>query len=209
MSDTDGWGIFSKSMTKSFSWSAILLAGGKSTRMGRDKATLEINGLPLWKKQWKLLSDLSPDSLFRSLCQPVHWGSESEPVIWDLVDQGGPLVGIYSSLKKVSTPYCMILAVDLPNMELEYLTRLLAIAKKGRCGVVPQHLGLFEPLVAIYPKQAIAFMEPFIQSKHFVLQDLIKVLREQRLVQELEIEPASRKFFENWNQPSDVCTLQP
>ena len=193
-------------MNELFSWSAILLAGGNSSRMGRNKSTLEINGLPLWKRQWNLLKDLSPCELFRSLCQPVAWGSEAEPVIWDLLDQGGPLVGIYSSLKKVATPYCMILAVDMPNMQLEYLKKLVATAKKYQCGIIPRNQGLFEPLAGIYPKQSVALMETFIQAKQFALQDIIKALIEQNLVKALEVEPSSRKFFENWNRPSDLST---
>ena len=191
-------------MSVSFSWSAILLAGGNSTRMGKDKSTLQVNGFPLWKRQWDLLKELSPYGLFRSLRKPVSWGTEAEPVIWDLFDQGGPLVGIYSSLKKVATPYNLVLAVDMPNMQLEYLKMLIATAEKYQCGIIPRNQGIHEPLVGVYTKKAVALMETCIRAEQFALQDIIKALIEQGLVKTLEVEAFSRKFFENWNQPSDL-----
>src|SRR5207302_334798 len=106
-------------------FSAVLLAGGKSTRMGRDKAFLKVGGVELWHRQLELLTALKPDELFISGPSRSEWNGVGAEVIEDAVENAGPLAGIAASLQRCASPLLLVLAVDLIAMSSVYLRQML------------------------------------------------------------------------------------
>jgi len=93
----------------------IILAGGKSSRMGRDKAKIEFKGKILLDHMYSLLKDSGIQKIY------ISRGEE----IKDIIPNCGPLGGIYSVLQKIEDQEVIILPVDMPLLSMELLQKLI------------------------------------------------------------------------------------
>src|ERR1700704_2130475 len=116
--------------------SAVLLAGGESRRMGRDKATLEWRGRPLWEWQMEKLRALKPEEIFLSARADVSWRPTDVKLIVDLPPSRGPLSGLALAVASTRTSHLLALAIDMPFMTTEHLQLLCGLAANGM-GVIP------------------------------------------------------------------------
>ena len=182
---------------------AGLMAGGLSTRMGVEKATLTINGQPLWARQLHLLQELGPEALLISARQRPAWCPEAIEVVLDTPPSQGPLSGLTAILERLQTSHLLTLAVDLPMIKVSFLRKLWHLAEPG-CGVVPQNDGSSEPLCAIYPAQAAAETAVALKSGNFALQQLVKRLLHQGLLREYAVKGTERALFVNVNTAADL-----
>ncbi|MFN0105338.1 MAG: molybdenum cofactor guanylyltransferase [Bryobacteraceae bacterium] len=137
-----------------------VLAGGASRRMGRDKALLEKAGVPLLKRAIAVVTAAA------GRCSVVAPGGRYEglgvPVIEDLWPGEGPLGGIVTALGSGEGEWNLIVAVDMPFLEIGFLTVLLEEARKGRETVVPaQADGDVEPLCGVYHVDALPRLRQF------------------------------------------------
>ena len=133
--------------------SAVLLAGGESRRMGRDKATLQWRGRPLWEWQIEKLRALRPEKILLSARSDVPWRPADVELILDVPPSRGPLSGLASALASTETDHLLALAVDMPFMIVVHLRALCGQVTDGM-GVISMIDGKAEPLCAIYPKEA-------------------------------------------------------
>jgi len=152
--------------------SAVLLAGGESRRMGRDKATIEFNGVPLWKRQLELLRALQPKEIFVSARTKPKWLPDDVELLLDDPPSRGPLSGLTKALVAMRAPHLLALAVDMPFMTVGELRKLLELATEGY-GVVPVIGERAEPLAAIYPAHAAADFKAALAGEDFSLQRLV------------------------------------
>src|SRR3954465_3578690 len=134
-------------------FSALLLAGGESRRMGRDKATMEFGGQPLWERQLQLLRALGPEKIFVSARMAPAWLPGDVELLLDDPPSRGPLSGLTKALAALRATHLIALAVDMPLMTSDELRRLLEQVTEG-WGIVPIVDGQAEPLAAIYPAEA-------------------------------------------------------
>ncbi len=104
-------------------YSAVLLAGGKSSRMGCNKAFLQIAGKPLWQRQLATLRRLSPEQLMISGPAREEW--KDNEIVADEIANAGPLAGISAALRRCTTPRLVVLAVDLPKITATFYRDLL------------------------------------------------------------------------------------
>jgi molybdopterin-guanine dinucleotide biosynthesis protein A len=149
--------------------SVLLLAGGRSRRMGVDKAILPISGEPLWQRQLRVLSDLRPDAVWVSARTVPPWCPPEIEVVPDKPPSRGPMSGLVAGLRRLQTSHLLVLAIDLPQMTAEHLRKLWALARPG-IGVIPFHGDYFEPLCAIYPVEAMVAAETALSSGDVSLQ---------------------------------------
>lgn len=178
---------------------AFLLVGGKSSRMGRDKALLELNGTSLIQRTAQLLAPLAAKTTLVTSATVAHFEStvSSEdpktplnattrkaatlsatpentnrysnfglPTLADRWPDAGPLSGIATALSATKTPWCLILACDMPFLSHEWLKFLLvqiaqseskAGASQSNSGaprqtdiIIPETERGLEPLCAVY-----------------------------------------------------------
>lgn len=188
-------------------FSAVLLAGGKSRRMGRDKAFVEIKGVPLWKRQLRILDQLAPAEIL--LAGPSHpeWNDVGCRIVADARAEAGPLGGLVAALRCCSTALLLALAVDLPQMTSDYLRQLLKLCQRGR-GVVP--IGgpkRFEPLVAVYPRSALGIGEELLANGQYSMQNFANLCLVRGLTNESLIAPAEVLLFLNMNTAGDLATV--
>jgi len=184
-------------------FSAVILAGGQSSRMGRDKAFLEYRGRPLLAHQLATVEALQPAEIFISGRPSADYGAFGYPVLHDAFPNCGPLAGIERALAISHSPLLLVLAVDMPSMRAAFLKQMLSRCT-NTCGVVPRLAFHAEPLAAIYPATShrvilTLLSEGFIAARHFA-----EACTETGLTSYFETQNAAKKFFANWNRPGDI-----
>src|SRR5258708_6214395 len=177
---------------------ALLLTGGLSRRMGRDKAALVIGGEPLWARQLRLLRALQPQELWVSARSRPDWAPPGLRVVLDAPPSRGPLSGLAAALREVRTSHLLLLAVDLPEMTVERLQKLWSMAEPGR-GVIPLNENFVEPLCALYPAEARADAEAALAGADASMQGLAGVLLEKKLAWVCPLTPEERTVHRNAN----------
>ena len=190
-------------MSKGFS--AALLAGGRSTRMGEDKAFLSFGEppIPLWKHQLLTLGQLKPDQLLLSQNADQDFGSpEGVGMVVDDRGDCGPLGGLASCLRRATSPRVLVLAVDLPYMTVDFLETLLAAPG----GVVLQDStrGHYEPVVAVYTRDSLEIAEDHLRRGDLAMQAYIEECVERGHLIPRAIADAERCLLRNLNRPEDL-----
>ena len=182
---------------------AVLLAGGESRRMGKDKATLMFRGKPLWQIQLELLRKLTPKEIFISARTNPVWHPADIQFVADDPPSRGPLSGLAASLAQMQTTHLLALAIDMPFMSEKYLRFLSGQIEPGR-GVVAKIDDRFEPLAAIYPNEASADLRSALSGSDFSLQSLISRLVTAEKFRVIPVTPQEKNFFLNVNKPMDL-----
>ena len=185
-------------------FSAVLLAGGESRRMGTDKATFLFRGKPLWQIQLETLRALRPAEIFVSARTDPTWRPNDMPFIADIPPSCGPLSGLAASLDQMRTTHLLALAIDMPWMINNYLEFLCAQIVSG-CGVIAKINDRFEPLAAIYPVHADADFRKTLSGTDFSLQTLTRRLIEGGKLRELAVSKEEKELFRNINELSDLA----
>ena len=184
---------------------AIILAGGESKRMGRDKAALPFNGETLLQHVIVCVQPLFAQTLVsvRELRNDV-----SLPQICDTQADGGPLVGLISALEKVTTPWAFVVACDMPFVAPALLTHL-ATLRANHQAVVPQVNGQAQPLAAFYARSALPLLQSSLANGNKSLIGALKSL-DVRYVEAnelLQFDPQLRSFFD-LDTPQDVALAE-
>ena len=183
-------------------FSAVLLAGGESRRMGRDKAAIEIEGEPFWKRQLELLRSLGPEQVFLSTRARPDWLPDNVELLLDDSPSRGPLSGLTKALTAMRTTHLIALAVDMPLMNGEQLCELLSSATAG-CGVGPVVGEQAEPLAAIYPAEAASDFAAALSGPDFSLQRIVRQLFATGKIRPVPISEANAPLYRSLNTPAD------
>ena len=135
-------------------YSLLLLAGGRSSRMGRDKGELLYQGRTFIENLLQKADDLGIKKKYLSGHETERRDVQTVP---DVYKGRGPLGGMHACMEGMDTPYCLVLPVDVPQFPLNVLKALLSF-HKGLADIKEQeqplllsHGGRTEPLIGIYP----------------------------------------------------------
>jgi molybdopterin-guanine dinucleotide biosynthesis protein A len=184
-------------------FSAVILAGGRSTRMGLDKAFLPLRGTTLLERQVRLVRELGPAEIFISGRDGTDYGAFGLPVLLDRFVDLGPLAGVERALAEAHAPLLLVLAVDLPDMTADFLRGLAARCRAGS-GLAPHtRLGL-EPLAAFYPTSMQPIAAGLLREGRAAMTEFVRRGVETGLVDEWACPPEEEARFRNWNGPEDV-----
>jgi molybdopterin-guanine dinucleotide biosynthesis protein A len=186
--------------------SAVLLAGGESRRMGKDKATVLFRQKPLWKVQLDLLRKLEPAEILVSARSDPVWRPPDTQFVGDDAPSRGPLSGIVASLGRMHSTHLLVIAIDMPFMTEEYL-RFLCGQIEPRRGVVAKFDDHFEPLAAIYPRATDTDFQNALAGIDFSLQTVVRSLVRAGKLREISATEHDRKLFANANEPCDLPAL--
>ena len=182
---------------------AFILAGGKSSRMGRDKAFLEIAGRSLLQRALALAGTVAEETVIVGDATKFSpWGR----VVEDVYTERGPLGGIHAALASSKTDLNLMLAVDLPFLEARFLQYLVTEAKKSQAVVtVPESDGGLQPLCAVYRRQFASLAEQGLLKMENKI-DALFARTETRIIDESELANCgfSGKMFHNVNTPQDL-----
>jgi molybdopterin-guanine dinucleotide biosynthesis protein A len=187
--------------------SGVILAGGESRRLGRNKALLRIGGQTLIERVMESIAPLSAEVIVVA-ASPQQAAALSLPpevrVVSDLFPRCGSLGGIYTGLSASRGPWSLLVACDMPFLNPRLLRRLMAM-RRGVDAVIPCLKGQPEPLHALYSKACLAPMERMLRARRLKIAPLFEAVRV-RYVDEGtidRIDPDHRSFF-NVNSPADM-----
>ena len=182
--------------------SVFVLAGGKSSRMGTDKALLAIDGTTLLDNALALARRITEKVfIVGEKSKFATFGNVIEDVFLDC----GPLGGIQAALKSSATELNLMLAVDLPFVPEALLRLLLSISQGSDVVVtVPRTAGRLQPLCAVYRRGFSTLAEESLRQGRYKIDRLFDRLST-RIVDESELKAAgiSAAAFENVNTPSE------
>ena len=186
---------------------AFVLAGGKSTRMGGDKAFRELGGRTLLARALALAGAVSQDvRIVGDRERFVQFG----PVVEDVHPGHGPLGGIHAALSVTCAHLNLVLAVDLPFVEPAFLAYLLSEAGgTGALVTLPQAAGGWQPLCAVYRREFLDAAEPALRKGKNKIDALFERV-EVRAIGEEELGRAgfSSAMFRNLNTPEELQHAQ-
>jgi len=189
------------------SFSAVILAGGKSSRMGCDKAFAKLDGWTLLARQIQLARTSGAAEIFISGRPGVDYSVFGSNVLQDKFHDAGPLAGIHRALEVVPSPLLLVLAVDLPAMNANFLQQLAAGCPEN-AGVVPRVAGCLEPLVAIYPKTALPLATSLLEQNSLSVKIFAERCEQATLISIMDLPDSAAHFFANCNSPGDLKQIQ-
>lgn len=185
----------------------LVLAGGRSRRMGQDKAGLRIGGETLLARQVRLMQEAGVGECWVSMGfgGREEWEGVDERVsrVRDEVEDGGPMEGIRQVLERSHAGHLLVLAVDLPGLSTGFLGRLMAKRRAGG-GAVPMGVRGLEPLCAVYPVgQALAAVRAWGGNGECSPRRLVSDGLEEGWMESWRVEEPDQACLVNWNQPGD------
>ncbi|WP_105617471.1 molybdenum cofactor guanylyltransferase [Vallitalea okinawensis] len=154
--------------------SAVILAGGESTRMGFDKQLLYINKTSIINYLAEQLKNAFSDIIIVTNT-PEYYKNSSCKIVSDQIKSQGPLCGIHSGLIHASSHYVYVIACDMPIINLDYITymkRKLEIREVDAC--ITRYREWIEPFNAFYSKRLINAIECYLLSNNKSIFDLVK-----------------------------------
>jgi molybdopterin-guanine dinucleotide biosynthesis protein A len=159
-----------------YNMTAIIFAGGKSSRMGKDKALLPFAGYnTLSEYQYNRLSSLFDKVYISSKKNKFNF---DPAVITDLHDEASPLIGIISLFETLEEDEVFILSVDAPFVDEEVITKLLEYQEKSDAVIAKSTSGI-QPLCGIYKRSILPMAQKHLREGNHKLTDLLKTVHTQ------------------------------
>ena len=190
----------------------VILAGGRSRRMGRDKAELSVAGEPLWQRQARVLREAGAARVALVLrpgqIPPLGTGAAALQVRRDVYREAGPMAGLHAAL--TTTPlanWYLVLAVDLPHVRPDWFGWLLGFCR-GRAGAMVRHDTGYEPLAAVYPAGAGPVVAAHLERGEYSLQRLAERLVQTKRMRAIPLPAHARTQVTNWNTPADIANRE-
>ncbi|MFQ5862682.1 MAG: molybdenum cofactor guanylyltransferase [Candidatus Brocadiales bacterium] len=183
--------------------SAVIMAGGKSLRMGRDKAFLKIGNLTAVEFQLQRLRPLF-EEIILSTNTPERFKALDIPAIPDLIPDRGPLEGIYTALTRIGNLYLFVIACDMPFVN-PGLIQYMRERGEGYDVTVPETEQGLEPLHAIYSRACIPAIKRQLDSNgsgrviSFFQEVKVRVITKE----EIGRIKGGNEAFLNFNTPED------
>jgi molybdopterin-guanine dinucleotide biosynthesis protein A len=176
----------------------IILAGGESRRMGRDKAFLEVSGRPIIEHILAVFADLFDRTVIVTRW-PERFGSCRADVVRDALETPGPLTGIYTGLMHSQDDLNFVAACDMPYLDRGLIRHMQRLAD-GHDAVVPRVGSYLEPLHAIYRKRIAPVIEAQVRTQDLRIRGIFDHIRVRYMTQdEIAIHDPEQRSFRNLN----------
>lgn len=192
---------------------AVILCGGKSSRMGFDKCQLKVKDKFLIEIMGEKLEEAFDEVILLSNDERKFDESKFKDikykVLQDIIPDLGPIGAIYSALNYASSEYVFITACDMPVININFIKYMMEIIEsKDIEGVVARQSKYIEPLYAFYSKSMLNKIENQIQNKNFKLLGIINMSKVY-YVEESEVRKYSSnlEIFTNINYKTDLSLL--
>jgi molybdenum cofactor guanylyltransferase len=183
----------------------ILLAGGKSRRMGEDKRFMLVGQRTLFERSCAVLRQL-----FDQVCVVIAQDSPAlqteVPVVRDLIPDCGSLGGLYTGLRLAKTQHIFLAACDMPFIHTGLVRHLIGLRDDADV-VLASWNNQLQPTHAVYSRDCLPVLEELIHRRELKIQNMIAhPLLRARLVTEAEVRRIDfeGRSFLNINTPSDL-----
>jgi molybdopterin-guanine dinucleotide biosynthesis protein A len=177
----------------------IILAGGKSSRMGTDKGLLELNGKPMVQYVIDVLSKICTRVLIVS--NNTEYKDFGCDVLEDIYKDKGPIGGIYTGLKSSKTEINLCVSCDTPNLNTDVFNFLLSQVENHEV-ILPSYQGRLHPLIGLYKMSCKTIFETQINNDVLKVETACKLLNYKRV--ELSEKDFEESIFDNINTLQDL-----
>ena len=184
----------------------VVLAGGKSSRMRREKAFLPSEGAgfkTLLSRQVELLQEIGVREVLVSLRRGMISPDPGLRVVHDAAEGLGPLSGIVAAMRLAPERHLLVLAVDLGRIDAQFLRSVIARSSDSS-GAAPRASGRWEPLCAVYPPHALASAEAVLASPTRSPSALVAQLAGEGVMNGYLVPAGERDRLRSWNLPEDL-----
>ena len=182
--------------------SAVILAGGKSSRMGSDKSLIQIGGLTILELLANQLRPLVAEVLISSN-DPGSHGFLGLPLVPDESPDCGPIMGILSGLSAARHERVFFTPCDIPSLSVGFVRDLLLRAQAADVVMALDAQGRYEPLLAVYSRGLV----PRIRDLVAAGQRRIVSILELPGVKADFVSLAGQSWYRNLNSPEDLLEL--
>ena len=170
---------------------AIILAGGKSSRMGFDKQFLKIDQRRLMDSMIHKLSK-EFDEIIIVTNKPDYYIGLGHKITGDIIENMGPLGGIHAGLTISSSEYSLIVACDMPNINMDYIRYMKNHI--GKHGATTRFDLSLEPFISFYSKDVIVNIEEYLKSNRRSMHSFISTIEFNYIEEDI-----AREFSPNWD----------
>lgn len=183
--------------------SGVVLAGGKSRRMGFNKAFLKFGPQHLIERIVATLKEVFTENILVADSPELYWNL-GLPVVTDIFPGCGPLSGIHAGLVYTNTPYIFVVACDMPFVTAQFILFLLGQAA-GYEVIVPQINEQTEPLCAVYHKGCLPVVEKGLKAGQYKVTDFFQAVKVKYIAQEkFSYMDEEHIIFTNLNTRNDL-----
>lgn len=182
----------------------IILAGGKNSRMGAEKALLKVGPSLIIERIAGVLRQLAQEIIIVTQ-EPEKYMQYGDRAVRDIIPGCGPLGGIYTGLLYAGYPRALVLACDTPFVSV-HVGRLLIARAPGYQAVVPCYGGYLQPLCALYHRSCFQVIEHRLAAGLYKTSQLYDNIKTRVLTEEemAVVEPLLARTFFNVNTPADL-----
>ncbi|MFH1613146.1 MAG: molybdenum cofactor guanylyltransferase [bacterium] len=194
---------------KNINISGTILSGGKNSRMGQNKAFIEINGITIIERTINIFKEIFDEIIISTnSLQNFKLYENDVIIIPDIIKNFGPLSGIHSALSKTTKESVFFIACDMPFIQKDIILQIINCFNETICDcVVPKIGDSIEPLCAIYKKKINNDLQNFLKNtNNYAIKNFLKTIDVHYL--DLENNFFSRKLFINLNAPSDLDKIK-
>ena len=181
----------------------IILAGGKNIRMGENKAFIRVKGRRIIDRTVELFHEIF-ENVILVTNEPVTYSHLNLEIVADLIPASSALIGIYTGLFYAATPYCFVVACDMPFLNrkvIDYMVRL----RKDYDVVIPVLDDGYHPIHALYSRRCINPIEQLIRTGNFKITDFFnRVTVREVTPKELRALDPPMEAVININTPEDL-----
>ncbi len=182
---------------------AIVLAGGKSTRMGFDKQLLKVDHRRLMDSLTSKLKTEFNEIIIVSN-KPEYYIGINHKITSDKIIDKGPLAGIHAGLLQASSKYSFVVACDMPNINIEYARYMMKCMNHDNLdGCVTRFTDKIEPFNGFYSRDLVEKIERHIETGRRSINSMLKDLN----IKYIE-ESQARIFSPNWDMFLNLNTRQ-
>jgi len=179
----------------------IVLAGGKSSRMGSDKGLIKIDNKTFVENVVAAMEPLVNEIIIVS--NNPEYDQFGFYRVEDDIKDSGPLAGLYSGLKYSNSEFNLVLSCDIPIIKTEILEKLIEVDYKNFEVTQIESHNKTMPLIAIYQKQCMHKCLELLQQDERRLRVAVNQLKTKTIVIDSEYDP----FVKNVNNKEDLKTI--
>lgn len=190
--------------------SGVLIAGGKSRRMGQDKRFLTVGGVSIFRRTLDVLKMTFAETIV-VLAEPVDsLDVQGSRVVYDIIPQAGSLGGLYTGVMMSAEPRVFAVACDMPFLDAEVI-RFMASFDRTADVVAAELEGRFQTMHAMYSQRCLPFLRAMVDRQDLKIQ---RLLHEAELtvavvgISHLSGLASGLRSFQNINTPDDLALAE-
>lgn len=184
-----------------------VLAGGQSSRMGREKSFVPLKGKPMIAHTLARVQQLNLPVIVITN-QPDSFRQFKLPLYGDVQPLRGSLVGLHAALYHSRADYTLCVACDMPLLNVDLLSQLITL-RQGHDAVVPMPAGRAEPLHALYHRRCLHVMERQLQNGEMHITRLYQHLNVRYMTEdEIRVFDPDLRSFTNANTPQELAAIE-